>query len=158
MAAAEMKTMRPAVHGNVRLPDLRAAIARWAVQRACIHTVRLMTRLGLLGQAVAEFRARYEASPSWVVVGRQFLAKMSGHANPLVASMAHFEAMLRRVRDGSAGRYGIEWDRNPNHVFKALEEGAELPPSEGMPCYFVEVGTEIPGLVCCTRFAASASE
>jgi hypothetical protein len=154
MSAAAMKTIRPAVHGNVKLPDLRAAIARSIeLQRACIHTVRLMTRLGLLGQAVAEFRTRREASPFWEEVGRQFVAKMSEHADPLVASMAQFEAMLRKVRDGKPGRYSVEWDRNPNDVFKALEEGADLPESEGMSCYFVEVGAEIPGLVCCTRFA-----
>jgi hypothetical protein len=158
MAAAVMNTTCPAVHGNVKLPDLRAAIDRPpALQGACIYTVRLMTRLGLLAQAVAHFRVNDEASPASGEVGRQFVAQMSRHADPLVASMAQFEAVLRKVRDGSAGRYGIEWDRNPNDVFKALEQGAELPSSEGMPCYFVEIAAELPGMVCCTRFAEPAT-
>jgi hypothetical protein len=154
MSAAAIGNQRPAVHGNVKLPALHAAIARSTEQqRACIHTVRVMTRLGLLGQAVAEFRTRSEASPFREEVGRQFVAKMSSHADPLVASMAQFETALRKVRDGSPGRYSTEWDRNPNDVFQALEEGADLPASEGMRCYFLEVSAEIPALVCCTRFA-----
>jgi hypothetical protein len=155
MAAAEMKCVQPAVQGNVKLTELRSAIARSTeLQRACIHTVRLMTRMGLLGEAVAEFRARAGASESGEEVVRQFMAKMSAHPNALVSSMAQFEAALRKVRDGAAGRHGMEWDRNPNEVFRALDEGADLPPSEGISCYFVEVAAELPGLVCCTRFAA----
>ena len=61
--------------------------------------------------------------------------------------------ILLKVRAGSATRYGIEWDRNPNDVFRALEQGGELPASEGMACYFVEVAANIPGMVCCTYFA-----
>jgi len=157
MAAAAVNSIRPVVHGNVKLPDLHAAIARPVeLRRAGILTIRLMIRLGLLSQAVAEFRPRTEASQGVEDVGRQFMMEMSEHADPLVASMAQFEAMLRNVRDGSAARYGVEWDRNPNEVFKALEESADLPPSEGMPCYFVEVAAEIPAMVCCTRFAEQA--
>jgi len=123
------------------------------VERTCFHTARLMNRLGLLGRAVAEFYSRAAASPFAEEVGRQFVAEMTGHSDPLVASMAQFEAALLKVREGSARRYGIEWDRNPNDVFRALEKGGELPESEGMPCYYIEVAADIPDLVCCTRFA-----
>src|ERR1700678_377153 len=105
MAAAALNSIRPAVHGNVKLPDLRAAIARPAeLRRAGILTVRLMIRLGLLSQAVAEVRPRTVVSPGLEEVGRQFVEEMSGHADPLVALMAQFEAMLRNVRGGSADR------------------------------------------------------
>jgi hypothetical protein len=124
----------------------------YQLERTCVHTARLMRRLGVFSQAVAEFYAGSAASPFAEQVARQFVAAISRHADPLVASMAQFEAALLEVRGGSAGRYSIEWDRNPNDVFRALAQGGELPASEGMPCYFVEVAADIPGTVCCTYF------
>jgi hypothetical protein len=144
------------VQGSGELAAIREIAIWWRtyhLERTCVHTARLMRRLGLFGHAVAEFYASAPASPFAEELGRQFVAAMSGHTDPLVASMAQFEAALLKVRAGSAGRYGIEWDRNPNDVFRALEHGGELPPSEGMPCYFVEVAANIPGMVCCTYFA-----
>ena len=143
------------VEGSTELAAMREIAIWWRtyhLERTCIHTGRLMKRLGLFGQAVAEFYAGTAAAPFAEDTGRQFVAAMSGHGDPLVASMAQFEAALLKVRAGSAGRYGIEWDRNPNDVFRALEQGEELPPSEGLPCYFVEVAGNIPGMVCCTYF------
>lgn len=143
------------VEGSGELAAIREIAIWWRtyhLERTCVHTARLMRRLGLFGQAVAEFYAGAPAAPFAEEVGRQFVAAMSGHADPLVASMAQFEAALLKVRAGGAGRYGIEWDRNPNDVFRALERGGELPASEGMPCYFVEVAANIPGMVCCTYF------
>jgi hypothetical protein len=144
------------VEGSGELAAIREIAIWWRtyhLERTCVHTARLMRRLGLFGQAVAKFYASTAASPFAEEAGRQFAAAMSGHADPLVASMAQFEAALLNVRAGSACRYGIEWDRNPNDVFRALEQGGELPASEGMPCYFVEVAANIPGMVCCTYFA-----
>ena len=144
------------VEGSGELVAIREIAIWWRtyhLERTCVHTARLMRRLGLFGQAVAEFYAGTAASPFAEEAGRQLVAAMSGHADHLVASIAQFEAALLKVRAGSAARYGIEWDRNPNDVFRALEQGAELPASEGMPCYFVEVAANIPGMVCCTYFA-----
>jgi hypothetical protein len=143
------------VEGSAELAAMREIAIWWRtyhLERVCVHTTRLMRRLGLFDQAVAKFNAGTAASPFAEEIGRQFAAAMSAHADPLVASMAQFEAALLKVRGGSAGRYGIEWDRNPNDVFRALEQGGELPPSEGMSCYFVEVAASIPGMVCCTYF------
>jgi hypothetical protein len=144
------------VEGSGELAAIREIAIWWRtyhLERTCVHTARLMRRLGLFGQAVAEFYASSAASPFAEEIGRQFVAAMSGHANPLVASMARFEAALLKVRAGDAGRYGIEWDRNPNDVFRALEQGGELPASEEMSCYYLEVAATIPGMVCCTYIA-----
>jgi hypothetical protein len=144
------------VEASRELAAIREIAIWWRtyhLERTCVHTARLMRRLGLFGQAVAEFYSNTAASAFAEEAGRQFVASMSGHADPLVASMAQFEAALLKVRAGSADRYGIEWDRNPNDVFRALEQGGELPASEGMPCYFVEVAANIPDMVCCTYFA-----
>jgi hypothetical protein len=141
------------VESSGELAAIREIAIWWRtyhLQRTCIHTARLMRRLGLFDQAVAEFYAGTAAPPIDEEIGRQFVAAMSKHADPLVASMAQLEAALLRVRGGSAARYSIEWDRNPNDVFRALEQGGELPATEGMPCYFVEVAAKIPGMVCCT--------
>jgi len=144
------------VEDSGELPAIREIAIWWRayqLERTCVHTARLMRRLGLFGRAVALFHVTTAISPFAEEAGRRFLAAMSGHADPLVASMAQFEASLLAVRTGSAGRYGIEWDRNPNDVFRALEQGEELPPSEGSPCYFVEIAANIPDMVCCTYFS-----
>lgn len=144
------------VEGSRELAMIREIAIWWRtyhVERTCIHTARLMKRLGLLDRAVADFYATTAASPFAEVVGRQFAAAMSEHQDPLVASMAQMEGALLKVRDGDSARYCIEWDRNPNEVFRALAEGGELPASEGAPCYFIEIAAAIPGLVCCTRYA-----
>jgi hypothetical protein len=143
------------VESSGELAAIREIALWWStyhLQRTCIHTARLMRRLGLFDQAVAEFCAGTAASPFSEEIGMQFVAAMSKHADPLVASMAQLEAALLKVRGGSAARYSIEWDRNPNDVFRALEQSGELPASEGMPCYFVEVAANIRGMVCCTYF------
>jgi hypothetical protein len=143
------------VESSGELAAIREIAIWWRtyhLERTCTHTARLMRRLGLFDRAVAEFYARTAASPFAEEIGGQFVAAMSAHADPLVASMARFEAALLKVRGGSAARYSIEWDRNPNDVFRALEQGGELPSSEGMPCYFVEVAANIPRMVCCTYF------
>jgi hypothetical protein len=144
------------VEGSGELVAIREIAIWWRtyhLERTCVHTARLMRRLGLFGQAVAEFYADTAASAFAEEVGQQFVAAMSRHADPLVASMAQFEAALLKVRDGNTGRYGIEWDRNPNDVFRALEQGAELPASEEASCYYLEVAANIAGMVCCTRVA-----
>src|SRR5580700_6758741 len=54
------------------------------LERACVHTARLMRRLGLFGQAVAEFYAGTAAAlPFAEEAGQQFVAAMSGHSDPL---------------------------------------------------------------------------
>src|ERR1700693_6159229 len=85
------------VEGSGELAAIREIAIWWRtyhLERACLHTARLMKRLGLFSQAVATFCASTAASPFAEEIGRQFVAAMSGHADPLVASMAQFEAAL----------------------------------------------------------------
>src|SRR5206468_7593101 len=60
--------------------------------------------------------------------GEGFLFRMSASPEPLIAAMARLELALMRMRQGSSDEYLIEWDRNPDDVFKSLKSTQDLPP------------------------------
>ena len=130
-------------------------IAVWwrgfAVESACPWTAGLLKKLGRFESSVEAFYRGENVSPYVEKAGEEFLFRMSASPVPLVAAMARLELALMRMRQDSSDEYLIEWDRNPDEVFKALKSAQDLPPSEANTLYRTYVSREIPGLVRCER-------
>jgi hypothetical protein len=133
---------------------LREVAVWWrgfAVESACPWTAGLLKKLGSLESSVEAFYRGQNVSPYVEKAGEEFLFRMSASPAPLVSAMARLELALMRMRQGSSDEYLIEWDRNPDDVFKSLKSAQELPPAEPDTLYRTYVSRNIPGLVRCER-------
>jgi hypothetical protein len=123
----------------------------FAVESTCHWTARLLKKLGSFERAVGDFYRGQNVSPYAEKAGEQFLYQMSASQEPLVFAMARLELALMRVKQGSADEYLVEWDRNPELVFAALQSGGSLPPAEPGVRYRTYISRDIPELVCCEQ-------
>ena len=133
---------------------LREVAVWWrgfAVESACPWTAGLLKKLGRFESSVEGFYRGQNVSPYVEKAGEEFLFRMSASPAALVAAMARLELALMRMRQGSSDEYLIEWDRNPDDVFKSLKSAQDLPPAEPDALYRTYVSREIPGLVRCER-------
>jgi hypothetical protein len=131
---------------------LREVAVWWrgfAVESACPWTAGLLKKLGLYESSVETFYRNQNVSPYVEKAGEEFLFRMSASPKPLVAAIARLELALMRMRQGSSDEYLIEWDRNPDDVFKSLKSTQDLPPAEADVLYRTYVSRDIPGLVRC---------
>jgi hypothetical protein len=69
----------------------------------------------------------------------------------LVRSVAQFEFAFLDVYAGSQECHEVLWDRHPDSVFVALEDGSELPPAEPHYIYRMKICWNLLGMVCCSR-------
>jgi hypothetical protein len=135
---------------------LREVAVWWrgfAVESACPWTAGLLKKLGSFEPSVETFYRSQNVSPYVEKAGEEFLFRMSASTEPLVAAMARLELALMRMRQGSSDESLIEWDRNPDEVFKTLKSAQDLPPAEPDALYRIHVSRDIPGLVGCERHA-----
>jgi hypothetical protein len=143
------------LHGVSRSSELALAreIAVWwrafGLETYCVLTSRLLHRMGIFDQLVEAFFCECRTSPFIEQLSQEFLDWLSGHQNPLVASMARFERALIRAKRGNPGVCELEWNRNPEWLFRAILEGTELPPVEGDRVYRTTVSANLPYLVSC---------
>jgi hypothetical protein len=150
--------------GNPHLSDvaqspglglLREVAVWWrgfAVESACPWTAALLKKLGSFESTIKTFYRGQNVSPYVEKAGEEFLFRMSASPEPLVSAMARLELALMRMRQGSADEYLIEWDRNPDDVFKSLKSAQDPPPpAEPGVLYCTYVSRDIPGLVRCER-------
>ncbi len=140
--------------GSRELAMLRK-IAHWwnAVSLAaqCRLTARLLKKLGCFDAAVEDYFNRNATSLFIEELALGFLASLRNHTDPLARAMSQFELAFGKVREGSALVYEIEWDRNPDLVFRALEGTGELPAHEPDCRYRMQVSRDLPGMVACVR-------
>lgn len=130
-------------------------IAHWwnAVSLAsqCRLTARLLKKLGCFDAVVADYFNRNATSPFVEELTLGFLASLHDHSDPLIRATSQFELALARIRGGSPQACDVEWDRNPDRVFLALDSGGDLPAPEPGARYRMQVSPDLPGLVACVR-------
>jgi len=128
-------------------------IAVWwrgfAVETNCPWTAQLLKKLGDFDPKVERFYRGQNVSPYVEKAGEQFLQQMSSSPQPLVAAMARFELALMKVKQGSADKHCVEWDRDPEQVFQFLKSARDLPPTEPGLIYRTYIARDIPELVRC---------
>ncbi|MGA8287686.1 MAG: hypothetical protein WB950_03230, partial [Acidobacteriaceae bacterium] len=90
-------------------------------------------------------------SPFVEELSSDFLHSLRAHPDPLLRAVSQSERALLQCKAGSNDAVEIIWDRHPDRVFQALEDGSELPPVEAEGIYRLRIDRELRGLVACIR-------
>ena len=143
------------VAGSCGLEMVREIALWWRalqLEAQCHFTCRLLKRLNCFDALV---RAYFEGNPTSPFVeeqSRDFLAWLGTHSDdPLIRTTAEFEHALLEVAAGSVEIYEVLWDRHPERVLAALENGAEIPLAEPNCLYRIQIGAQVADTVACTR-------
>lgn len=142
------------VEGSAQLAVVREIALWWrvfALEAQCRFTSRLLKRLGVFEEAVAFYFDNNPTSPFVEELSFDFLDSLRTHRDPLVRCVSQSELALLKCTAGADGGVEILWDRHPDLVFHALENGRELPPAEAGSIYRLRVDGELRGMVACTR-------
>jgi hypothetical protein len=142
------------VAGSRGLAMVREIAVWWRtfqLEAQCRFTSRLLKRLKCFGPLVTSYFNNNTTSPFIEELSRDFLSSLRLHEDRLVHAVSQFEYALLQARSGSAETFEILWDRHPDLVFLALENGSELPPPEPGYIYHMRVARNLPRLVACTR-------
>jgi len=121
------------------------------IEAQCRFTSRVLKRMGLFDSLVTAYFDTNATSPYVEELSRDFLLSLCAHPDSLIHAVAKFERAFLEVRGGSPALFEVEWDRNPDPVFLALEERSELPVPDATYTYHMQVGRDVPGGFSCTR-------
>ena len=142
------------VAGSRELAMMREITLWWRafqLSAQCRFTARLLKRLACFDAVVADYFHNNATSPFAEELGRDFLVSLWEYPDPLVQAVAQFEYGFLEARAGSNHAFEVVWDRNPEQVICALEEGAELPSSESGYLYRMQIGRNLPQMFMCAR-------
>jgi hypothetical protein len=133
-------------------------IALWwrafQLEGQCRFTSRLLKRMACFDALIAGYFNNNATSPFIEELSRDFLTSLRVHDDGLIRAVSQFEYAFLEVRAGSAGTFEIVWDRHPDLVFLALENGSELPIPEPGSRYRMRIGRDVPRTIACTRESA----
>jgi len=142
------------VAGSPELAMVREIALWWRAFQLdvqCHFTARLLKRMGTFEGLVAAYFDGHATSPFVEELSLGFLRWLWVHDDPLIRMVSQFEYALLQARSGSPESFEILWDRNPDLVFLALENGGELPAADPASLYHLHVARDLPRLVACTR-------
>lgn len=142
------------VAGSRGLEMVREIAVWWRalhLEAQCHFTCRLLRRLNCFDALVKTYFEGNPTSPFMEELSRDFLAWLGTHSDPLIRTTAEFERALLEVVAGSGETYEVLWDRHPERVLVALENGTEIPLAEPNCLYRMQIGAQVAGTVACTR-------
>jgi len=116
-----------------------------ALEQHCPLTVSALRLVGTWGADLGDFAVRSRALGHASDSTLRFLEEMAGHSHPLVASVAQFEAAMKRVHEGQTEDQVIGWSYSPNRVLTALREGERLDLEAARGSYWTVVAPDLPG-------------
>jgi hypothetical protein len=132
------------VSQSLELAMLRE-IARWwrqyQVSAQCMFTARMLKRSGTFEETVNGYFEQNATSPFIEEMARDFLRTVSAGHGGLLASIAATELGLLNAKDGK--RTEVEWDRNPDLVFAALDQGTDLPGADDEFSYRLSIADKL---------------
>jgi hypothetical protein len=142
------------VEGSAQLAMVREIALWWrvfALEAQCRFTSRLLKRLGLFQETVAFYFDNNRTSPFVEELSVDFLRSLRAHPDWLLRAVSQSERAWLQCKAGRGNAMEILWDRHPDRVFQALEDGSQLPPEEAGGVYRLRIDRELPGMVACTR-------
>jgi hypothetical protein len=134
------------VEGSTQLAMVREIALWWRM-----FALEAQKRLGLFHETVAFYFDNNPTSPFVEELSVDFLGSLRAHPDPLVHAVSQSERALLLCKAGSSDAVEILWDRHPDRVFQALQDGSELPPGEAGGIYHLRIDRELRGMVACTR-------
>jgi hypothetical protein len=142
------------VAGSRELAMVREIAIWWRafqIEVQCRFTSRLLKRLGSFSPLVTAYFDNHATSSFAEELGPGFLETLRMDGDPLIRLVSQFEYGFLRARSGSNESFETLWDRHPDLVFLALENGSELPGPEPGCLYRMHVARTLPHLVACNR-------
>jgi len=149
------------VAGSRELTIVREIAVWWRafqIEDQCYFTSRLLKRRECFDTIVTTYFNNNPTSPFIEELGRDFLNSLRDHDDCLIRAVSQFELALLQVRAGCTDCFEVHWDRHPDRVILALEEGSELPASETGCLYRMRIARDLPRLLVCTREYATQQE
>jgi hypothetical protein len=116
-----------------------------ALEQYCPLTVDALRMIGMWAADFGDFAMRSRVLDTANDAGPRFLAEMAGHPHALVASVAQFEAAMKKVREGHTDDQVIGWSHSPNRVLAALREGERLDLDAARGSFWTIVAHDLPG-------------
>lgn len=116
----------------------------WVLERTAPLTFNLLRLRNLLPETVCAFIKEHNISPFRETQAPAFLARLSGHHDSLIASVAQFELALLKVKLGDRGFYVVHWDIEPHTILNNLARGLPLPGKVPEGSYEVRISCGLP--------------
>lgn len=148
------------VAGSRELAMVRQIALWWRafdLEAHCRLSVGLLKYLGRFHYSLAAYFDNTSVSPFAEELSVDFLAWLYADEDPLVRTVSAFERALLMARAGSSTSFEVLWDRNPELVVCALENGSEVPRAESDYVYRTVIARDLHHLVTCTREPRSAA-
>ena len=142
------------IEGSRELAMIREIAIWWRtfqLRVQCHFTSRLLERLHCFDTLVAAYFDKNPTSTFVEELSQGFLEVLKGHHDGLVRAVAQFESAWLLIRTGDTGKFEVLWDRHPDRVFLALENGTELPPAESECAYCIRMAQDLPQMFHCIR-------
>ncbi len=138
------------VAGSRELAMMREIAVWWRalqLETQCYFTSRLLKRLGCFDELIVTYFNRNATSPFVEELSRDFLAWLCSQQDPLIHAVSQFEHAFLEARAGSEEAFEVLWDRHPDLVFRALEDGGNLPVPEPGHVYRMRIDRGLPRMV-----------
>jgi hypothetical protein len=116
-----------------------------ALEQYCPLTVGALRLVGAWAADLGDFAVRSQALSHAGDSEARFLAEAAGHAHRLVASVAEFEAAMKKVREGHTEDHVVGWNYSPNRVLATLRDGEPLDLEAARGSYWTIIAHDVPG-------------
>jgi hypothetical protein len=116
----------------------------YVLERTARLTFNLLKKRRLLEPVLSSFIARHNISPFRETQAPAFLEELSCHSDGLIASVAHFELALNKVREGDPRRYAVLWSVEPHGILNSLAKDLPLEDDAPEGIYQTLVSCDLP--------------
>ncbi len=109
------------------------------LESQCPFTSRLLKRLGCFEAVLTDYFSLNAPWPDIEELSRNFLHSLRLDESALIRAVSQFELAALKAKAGRGEVYEILWDRDPDAVLSALQNGSALPPPETIGRYRVRM-------------------
>jgi hypothetical protein len=145
----ELAAYLASVATSGRVEILTHIIRSWCaydIARACPLTAIALRARGRLEQTLDALIREPVPSPFIERLADSVLARLGGHDDPLVASVAQFERAYLAVRRGSDQRFSVWWDREPLAALAQILRGSQIGDGETGVAYLMTLSRDLPNM------------
>jgi hypothetical protein len=109
------------------------------LESQCPFTSRLLKRLGCFEAVMMDYFSHDAVWPDIEELSCNFLHSLRLDENTLIRAVSQFELAALKAKAGRGEVFEILWDRDPDAVLSALENGSALPAAERLDRYRVRI-------------------
>jgi hypothetical protein len=157
----ELAAYLASVASSGRIEILTHVIRAWRaydIARTCPLTAAALRACGRWEQTLEALVAEPLPSPFIERLAASVLARLVGHDDPFVSSVAQFERAYLAVRQGSDERFSVLWDREPLSALAQILMGSQMGHGETTVAYRMTLSRDLPNMFDVTPLPTSELE